>query len=61
MIKQNQTERIYEEIGSFNVRSGKQYNYNPTLTKDKFEIVITTEDFELGGLALMKIREMLQK
>lgn len=60
MIKQNQTPRVYETINGFDIRAGKAYNYDPNLNKEKFEIRIQTEDFDLGEALLSKIKEWLK-
>lgn len=60
MIKQNQTPRSYITINGFDIRAGMAYNYNPTITKQKFEIRIQTEDFDLGEALFSKIKEWLK-
>lgn len=52
--------RKYIDIGSFEIRYGKFYNYNPTVQPDKMEIRITSTDFELSDALLEKIIEWLE-
>lgn len=51
--------RKYIDIGPFEIRYGKFYNYNPTVQPDKMEIRITSTDFELTDALLEKIEEWL--
>lgn len=53
--------RRYFEIDGFEIRSGQMYNYNLSLTPEKWEIRITNEDFELMQVLEEKIKEMLTK
>ena len=60
--KQNQTERIYDDINGFELRFGKFYNPNEWIqgVSEKFEIRILHKDPEIISILNQKIKEMLQ-
>lgn len=61
-MKQNQTERIYETINGFDLRTGRFNNPNEGIKGEpiKFEIRILHEDPELIITLLEKIKEWIQ-
>lgn len=58
-IKQNQTERIYENLKGFELRLGKFYNPNEYLDGIKFEIRILNHNNQLIEVLYEKIKEWL--
>lgn len=60
MIKQNQTPRNYETVNGFEIRTGKFVNPNEHIDGEKWEIRITSTDFELMEVLHEKIVEILQ-
>ena len=61
-VKQNQTERIYDDINGFELRFGKYYNPNELIQSisEKFEIRILHKEPEIISILNQKIKEMLQ-
>ena len=61
-VKQNQTERMYNDINGFELRFGKFYNSNEGIQgiSEKFEIRILHKDPEIISILNQKIKEMLQ-
>ncbi|GEM_PF-3909158 len=57
----SEPKRIYEDIGGFELRYGKFYNYNPHLDPTKFEIRILHQDPELLMMLNEKIKEWLME
>lgn len=61
-VKQNQTERIYDDINGFELRFGKFCNPHEWIQgiQEKFEIRILHQDSEIISILNQKIKEMLQ-
>ena len=56
---QNTTPRRYEEINGFEIRTGKFVDPNWHLNGEKWEIRITSKDYELMQVLADKIREVV--
>lgn len=61
VIKQNQTDRIYQDVNGFELRTGKFYNPNEFLDGSKHEIRILHADPELIESLREYITEVLRK
>jgi len=59
-VKQNQTDRIYEEINGFELRTGKFYDPGEFLNGAKFEIRILNKDPDQIEVLLEQIKEILK-
>lgn len=60
-IKQNQTDRIYQNVNGFELRTGKFYNPNEFLDGIKYEIRILHVDPELIDVLREYLTEILRK
>lgn len=61
-VKQNQTERFYDNVNGFELRTGKFYNPNEGIqgTPAKFEIRILHENPEIITILNEKIKELIR-
>lgn len=57
----SEPDRRYFEIGDFEIRTGKFNDPNVHFNGEKWEIRITSKDFELMQILEEKIKEMLTK
>jgi len=61
ILKQNQTDRIYQNVNDFEIRTGKFHNPNEFLQGAQFEIRILHNDPEIIDVLREIITDLLKR